>query len=186
VSDDEDRCPDTPGVVENQGCPDVDSDGDGFVDRVDQCPFEPETFNDVDDDDGCPDEPAALAALVGDKIVIYEPVLFERDQSTVDKRSYKLLSSVAHILQAHAEIVKLRIEGHVDSKIPPFEGLELSRARAAAVRHWLVDHGKVDGTRLAAQGFGADRPIADNRDFVGRAKNRRIEFVVMEKREETE
>jgi len=65
--------------------------------------------------------------------------------------------------------------------MPPYEGLELSRARAAAVRRWLVDQGKVDGKRLTAQGFGADRPLADNRDFIGRAKNRRIEFVVMQK-----
>ena len=35
--------------------------------------------------------------------------------------------------------------------------------------------------RLTAQGFGADRPIADNRDFIGRAKNRRIELVIMQK-----
>jgi len=181
VPDVDDRCPDKPGVKENQGCPDFDSDGDGYVDRLDKCPFEPETWNGVDDDDGCPDQPAALAAVVGDHIVIFEPVLFERDGSVVDKRSTKLLGIVGKILNLRADILKLRIEGHMDNKMPPLEGLELSRARAAAVRRWLIDNGKVDPKRLTAQGFGSDRPIADNRDFIGRAKNRRIEFVIMQK-----
>ncbi|HEY2748970.1 MAG TPA: OmpA family protein [Polyangia bacterium] len=181
VPDADDRCPDRPGAPENQGCPDFDSDGDGYVDRLDKCPFEPETWNGVDDDDGCPDQQPALVSLIGDKLVILEPVLFERDGSAVDKRSAKLLSIVAHLLNLHTEILKLRVEGHMDNKIPPYEGLELSRARAAAVRRWLIDKGKVDGRRLIAEGFGADRPIADNRDFIGRAKNRRIEFVIMQK-----
>lgn len=181
VADPDDRCPDRAGVVENQGCPDFDSDGDGFVDRLDKCPFDPETFNGVADDDGCPDQPAALAALVGDKLVIFEPVLFEKDGSVVDKRSYKLLGVVAHILKLHPEILKMRVEGHMDNKGPPLELLDLSRARAAAVRRWLVRQGGVDPGRLVAEGFGSDRPIADNRDFIGRAKNRRIEFVVMQR-----
>ncbi|MCU1279659.1 MAG: OmpA domain protein [bacterium] len=181
VPDSADRCPDKAGVQENQGCPDFDSDGDGFVDRLDKCPFEPETWNGVADDDGCPDQPAALAALVGDRIVIFEPVLFQSDGSVVDKRSFKLLGIVAHLLNLHGEVLKLRVEGHMDNKMPPLEGLELSRARAAAVRRWLIDNGHVDAKRLTAQGFGADRPIADNRDFIGRAKNRRIELVIMQK-----
>jgi large repetitive protein len=181
VPDAADRCPDKAGPPENQGCPDFDSDGDGFVDRLDKCPFEPETWNGVDDDDGCPDQPAALAAMVGDHLVIFEPVQFQSDGSVVDKRSFKLLGIVAHMLNLHTEVLKLRVEGHMDSKMPPLEGLELSRARAAAVRRWLIDNGHVDARRLTAQGFGADRPIADNRDFIGRAKNRRIEFVIMQK-----
>ena len=181
VPDSADRCPDRAGAPENQGCPDFDSDGDGYVDRLDKCPFDPETWNGVADDDGCPDQPAALAALVGDHIVIFEPVLFERDGSVVDKRSAKLLGVVARILNLHAEILKLRVEGHMDNKMPPLEGLDLSRARAASVRRWLINNGHVDPARLVAEGFGSDRPIADNRDFIGRAKNRRIEFVVMQK-----
>lgn len=41
-------------VVEPVATP-LDSDGDGLMDDVDQCPNEPETFNEIDDEDGCPD-----------------------------------------------------------------------------------------------------------------------------------
>ena len=181
IPDVDDRCPDKAGPRENQGCPDFDSDGDGIVDRLDKCPFDAEVFNGVDDDDGCPDQPAALAAFTGDRIAIYEPILFERDGTVVDKRSYKLLAIVAHILTLHPEVLKLRVEGHTDNKGMPLDLLELSRARAASVRRWLVDKGGIDGKRLVAEGFGPDKPIADNRDVVGRAKNRRIDFVVVQK-----
>ena len=38
----------------------VDLDGDGIPNSIDKCPYEPETFNDYDDDDGCPDEVPSL------------------------------------------------------------------------------------------------------------------------------
>jgi outer membrane protein OmpA-like peptidoglycan-associated protein len=182
VPDVEDRCPQQPGSRQNEGCPDVDSDGDGIVDRLDKCPFDPEVFNGVDDDDGCPDQPAALATVSGKRIAIAEPILFENNSAAIDKRSFKLLGIVAHILRLHTEILKVSVEGHTDNKGAPLELLELSRARAAAVRRWLIDNGQIDGRRLTAQGFGRDKPIADNRDFVGRSKNRRIEFVITAQR----
>ncbi|HWE28571.1 MAG TPA: OmpA family protein, partial [Polyangia bacterium] len=181
VPDAADRCPDKAGPVANQGCPDFDSDGDGLVDRLDKCPFDPETYNGVADEDGCPDQPAALAAWMGDKIVIFEPILFVNDGSVVDKRSVKLLGVIARLMNLHAEVLKFRVEGHMDNKGSGLALLELSRARAASVRRWLVDVGHVDARRLTAQGFGSDKPVADNRDFIGRAKNRRIDFVVIQK-----
>jgi outer membrane protein OmpA-like peptidoglycan-associated protein len=186
VADDRDRCPDRAGSAENNGCPDFDSDGDGIVDRLDRCPFDAEIFNGVTDDDGCPDMPLALAIFNGERIVLLsEQVAFVDDRSTIDPRSYKLLGVVAHIINLHPEVLKLRIEGHVDAKSGSvLAQLELSRARAAAVRRWLIDHGHVDGKRLTAQGFGAGKPEPSGRapsPAPARKGGGRIELVVMQK-----
>lgn len=54
VSDADDRCPETPGPAEFNGCPD--GDGDGIPDVDDRCPAEPEDMDGYEDDDGCPEE----------------------------------------------------------------------------------------------------------------------------------
>jgi outer membrane protein OmpA-like peptidoglycan-associated protein len=175
-----DRCPDPAGSPANDGCPDVDSDGDGIVDRVDKCPFDPEVFNDLADDDGCPDPGAALAEVTQDRIALKEPIVFD-GKTKIDAKSRHVLNVVAKLLELHPEIKKVRVEGHTDNHGSAIDNLDLSRDRAAAVRHYLVNIGGIDGSRLVAQGFGPDRPIADNRTEAGRAKNRRIEIVIIER-----
>jgi outer membrane protein OmpA-like peptidoglycan-associated protein len=69
----------------------------------------------------------------------------------------------------------LRIEGHTDSVGRAGYNVVLSRQRAEAVRAALIERG-VPAARLAAEGFGSHRPIADNHDDAGRARNRRIEI----------
>jgi OOP family OmpA-OmpF porin len=56
--------------------------------------------------------------------------------------------------------------------------LALSKKRAESVRKFLVSKG-VNGSNLVAQGFGKTRPIASNDTEEGRAENRRVEFVVL-------
>ena len=50
----------------------------------------------------------------------------------------------------------------------------LSESRAQAFRGYLVSHG-IDGSRIEAEGFGDQRPVASNDTDEGRQRNRRIE-----------
>jgi hypothetical protein len=49
-----------------------------------------------------------------------------------------------------------------------------------AVRAWLMDKG-VSGDRLVAQGYGEAKPLESNKTAEGRAKNRRVEFTILER-----
>jgi outer membrane protein OmpA-like peptidoglycan-associated protein len=89
-----------------------------------------------------------------------------------------VLQQIAATLHDTPEIQLLRIEGHTDDRGKPAANLELSGERALAIKHRLVAHG-VSPTRLVAVGFGASRPIADNRSRAGRAQNRRTELHVI-------
>lgn len=66
------------------------------------------------------------------------------------------------------------IEGHTDSLGSRSYNLDLSRKRAAAVRQALIDRFGIDPKRLSSEGYGPDRPVADNDDEEGRSKNRRV------------
>ena len=171
VLDAVDRCPSEAGVVDNGGCPDGDRDGDTVVDRLDNCPDEPGTVKNF----GCKDK--QLVVFKGGTIELLDVVYFKTNKAIIEKRSFKLLRNVASVITAHPEIKKVTVEGHTDTQGDDAYNKDLSQRRAAAVVEMLVANG-VDGSMLEAIGYGEERPIADNRTKKGRAKNRRVEFVV--------
>jgi OOP family OmpA-OmpF porin len=181
VSDDQDRCPDQPEdrdrFEDADGCPDNDDDSDGIPDAQDQCPMDKETINGFEDEDGCPDEGPAKVVVEEGRISILETVQFEKDSATIDQDSYSILDQVALTMKANKQIEKVRIEGHTDDTGPREHNLALSRARAAAVRTYLINRG-VDGGRLSSEGFGPDRPLKKGTGDSARASNRRVEFIV--------
>ncbi|MFO1148254.1 MAG: OmpA family protein [Alsobacter sp.] len=105
-------------------------------------------------------------------------ILFETSQATLDPASTPVLDALAFtVLQCPGQ--RIRIEGHTDSTGTAEGNADLSRRRAAAVRDYLAGAGIApDG--LTAEGFGASRPVASNETDEGRAKNRRIEFIVVD------
>jgi OmpA-OmpF porin, OOP family len=67
------------------------------------------------------------------------------------------------------------VGGHTDDRGNAAGNARLSQARAQAVLNVLVQNG-APRTLLTAQGFGPDKPVADNTSDAGRAKNRRMEL----------
>ncbi|HEY2746085.1 MAG TPA: OmpA family protein [Polyangia bacterium] len=170
VLDADDKCPNDPGPKENGGCPDKDRDGDGVVDRLDKCPDQPGPA----DNDGCP-KPKFIV-VTKEKIELKQKVHFATNKSTIYPDSFPMLTEVAEVLKSRPEI-KVRIEGHTDSRGTLKHNMKLSQDRAESVRTFLVDHG-VGIERMEARGFGPTQPIDDNRTSKGRENNRRTEFII--------
>jgi outer membrane protein OmpA-like peptidoglycan-associated protein len=168
-----DKCPDDPGV-EPDGCPIPDTDGDGILDDVDRCVDRPETYNGIDDRDGCPDEiPPKVGPIIGTIRGIY----FDLDRDTIKPRSRPVLDRAVEVLKEFSEI-RIEISGHTDSTGGHAYNRDLSRRRAESVKRYLVEHG-IDTNRIQTRGAGPDEPLDTNRTPAGRAKNRRIEFELL-------
>lgn len=168
-----DNCPDEAGPAENKGCPDTDRDSDGVVDRLDNCPDEAGTK----ENQGCKDK--QLVVLQETKIEILDKVYFRSGRARIRPRSHRLLDNVADVLNAHPEILKVRIEGHTDDRGKDDFNMKLSQERANAVRDYLVGKG-VAAERLEAVGLGETQAIDTNETKAGRAANRRVEFEIEE------
>ena len=74
--------------------------------------------------------------------------------------------------------VKIEIQGHTDSVGNSSSNQLLSQARAEAVRNYLISHG-IQAWRIVAKGYGEIMPIATNTTKDGRARTRRIEFLIL-------
>lgn len=177
IADKDDRCPDKAGTADLKGC--ADTDKDGIADPDDKCIEEPEIINGVDDADGCPDKGKVLVEVTKEKITLAETVYFDSGKATIQKRSFSLLDQVVLVMKAHPEVKKVLVEGHTDSQGNDAFNLDLSKARAASVMRYLVDHG-VAVERLTSEGYGELKPIADNKTKKGREQNRRVELRILE------
>jgi OOP family OmpA-OmpF porin len=72
----------------------------------------------------------------------------------------------------------VHLEGHSDSTGNARENLSLSRKRVESLKNYLVKVFGIKASRITATGYGASRPIADNRTAEGRRKNRRVMAVI--------
>ncbi len=176
-----DACPEQAGGRSadpgKDGCP-PDTDGDGITDSEDACPRERGRRDPEPPKNGCP----TAVRVTGNQIVVTQNVNFARGSADLDPASEPVLAQVEQVLRDHPEIVRIAVDGHTDQRGTDRANLALSRRRAIAVVHWLVSHG-VDERRLEARGFGARRPIADNKTREGQAKNRRVEFLILKRDE---
>ncbi len=180
IMDDVDKCPDEPedmdGIQDSDGCPEVDADNDGIPDTEDACPTEPGLKNKIAEKHGCPGQTKFIEG--SDEIQLLQPIQFETGKSRIKAVSFPILDEVVALLQARDDL-KIAVHGHTDSRGSAALNTRLSKDRAKACMQYLISKG-IAASRLQSEGFGPDKPVADNETEAGRAKNRRVEFKIVE------
>ncbi|MDT8320257.1 MAG: OmpA family protein [Xanthomonadales bacterium] len=147
--------------------PNPDLDGDGVINERDKCPnTRPGAVVDLD---GC--EVEAVIELEG--------VNFDFDKATLRPEAKVILNEAAALLQTHERVV-VEVAGHTDSIGTESYNQGLSERRAKAVLEYLVEK-DVKASRLKARGYGESMPVASNDTNEGRAENRRVELIVLER-----
>jgi OOP family OmpA-OmpF porin len=107
-------------------------------------------------------------------LVMLEPVRFAEGAATIASGA-PTLDEIAKTLAANPAIARVAVDGHADGAEKDPQALSLARAQAVVAE--LVKKG-VDPKRLEARGLGAAKPMHPNDTAEGRAKNRRVEFVI--------
>ena len=116
-------------------------------------------------------------------IILANNILFDSGQAKIKPEAYSVLDKIADVIKSKASEKNIGIEGHTDNVPIKYSGWpsnrELSTARANEVYHYLVDKGGLSPSKLTTMGYGEHRPVASNDTKAGRAKNRRVEIVIL-------
>jgi hypothetical protein len=117
---------------------------------------------------------------VEDKIELGKPftreILFETNQAILKPEYEKELQDILAYLLKNPKTT-IEIAGHTDNEGEEAKNKTLSENRAQALADFLIKN-KVGKERIKATGYGSAKPIADNSLPAGKAKNRRIEFLI--------
>ncbi|HAV35556.1 MAG TPA: hypothetical protein DCX52_04225 [Massilia sp.] len=100
---------------------------------------------------------------------------FDTDKASIRPDGRPAVDEIVKLLEKDPSL-KLTIEGHTDNVGDPAHNKALSQQRADAVMGSLLAAG-IAKERLSTVGLGDTKPVADNKDEEGRAKNRRVELV---------
>lgn len=112
-----------------------------------------------------------------DKLELTRNIHFEFNKATIRSESFPILNDVAEVLKDNPKL-NILIEGHTDAVGGIDYNQKLSDRRAQSVKSYLVSKGVAAG-RLSTKGRGKLAPIASNDTAVGRALNRRVEFLIV-------
>jgi OOP family OmpA-OmpF porin len=104
-------------------------------------------------------------------------IFFDYKSDTLRTESSLELDRLVELLNEYPRI-RITVGGHTDNIGTPVYNEGLSRRRAEAVQHYLINR-SVDSTRIEAKGYGSTMPVAPNDTEEGRQKNRTVKFTIL-------
>jgi len=114
------------------------------------------------------------------KLIFSSDALFESGHAGVKVSAYQTIKKMKKIIKKYPAS-KILITGHTDN-VPPAKGdrdnFQLSKARADAVKFYLVNMMGIKEDRIETEGDGDMYPVASNGTARGREKNRRVEIII--------
>jgi len=112
------------------------------------------------------------------KLFVLDNVHFDSGKATLRKESYTELNELVELMTLK-ENLKVEIAGHTDNVGDDDSNLALSKARADAVRNYVINKG-ISEERITAKGYGENYPVDTNDTPQGRQKNRRTEVRILQ------
>lgn len=140
---------------------DSDTDHDGVIDDIDQCPNTPKGYK--VDTKGCPSS-------------VTMHINFTTGSSSIPLSSYTDVDLLTAFLQENPA-ASITIIGHTDNIGKEAENISLSKMRAEALAVRIIENG-ISNTRILTEGKGFSQPLASNNTKKGRAQNRRIDVQI--------
>ena len=119
-------------------------------------------------------------------ITVSDEILFPSGKADISAGGKSVLEKVADLIKTKYSEGAIRVEGHTDNQpIRKTKDLyksnwELSVARALAVTHFLIDDCGIPPKRIHPAGYGEYHPVDSNATAKGKARNRRVEIVILQ------
>lgn len=186
---DGDGCSDGDEVLDMNTNPlEKDTDGDGLTDCDERNVYRTNPLVKDTDGDGADDGKEVRDGtdpLVADVLkieesgdIVLEGINFETNSATITDDSEPILRRAYNTLRTNPDL-RVEIQGHTDDVGGNAANQRLSERRANAVRDYMVQNG-IDANRMTARGYGEDQPLVPNDSPENRARNRRIQFRVIQ------
>jgi len=126
------------------------------------------------------DEEATVYRQRDNVLIRAQGFAFKSGASEIESSNFVMLNKITDAIKRfpNAEVV---VSGHTDSTGSAELNLELSKARAQVVANFITQVSNIDSSKVSSTGYGKEKPVASNETAEGRAENRRVEILIVNK-----